>query len=213
MKTTGDMVQWALSIIEPIVKDIDPDVEVRVTGEEWFVRDVFTVHLSKEGITTRLSVTEEEVINAQTSSKELETKIVEALGDIKRQREYELVVEGTVGMLKPLLCHFASEEGLSPKPSSGRPDFTYGDWDFASFRIERQDAEGKWHSLGTVHLQGLPNQKTLVTFIRTACGKLPPERYQEEFINFCNKFIVRLEELGFVEKPPPPKRPLGFLKR
>jgi len=205
-------IHWALSIAEPIVKSIDREIEVRVTDEELFKRDVFTIHLSKEGITTQLSVTLEELDIAQMSSKQLEKKIVEALGDIKRYREYELAVQGTVGMMKPLLCQFAVEKGLSAEPSSGRPDYSHGDWDFASFRINKQDAEGRWHSLGTIQLQGLPERRALVTFIRTAWGKLPPKKYQVQFEDFCNSFIDRLEQLGFIEKPPPSKEPLGFRK-
>jgi hypothetical protein len=64
-------IQWALSIAEPIVKSIDREIEVRVTDEELSKRDIFTVHLSKEGITARLSVTLEDLINAETSPKEL----------------------------------------------------------------------------------------------------------------------------------------------
>ena len=205
-------IQWALSIAEPIVKSIDREIEVRVTDEELFKRDVFTIHLSKEGITTQLSVTLEELDIAQMSSKQLEKKIVEALGDIKRYREYELPVEGMLGMIKPLLCSFAAEKGLSAEPSSDRPDFSYGDGDFASFRIDKQDAEGRWNSLGTIQLQGLPERKTLVTFIRTARRKLPPEEYQVQFENFCSSFIDRLQQLGFIEKPQPLKEPLGFRK-
>jgi hypothetical protein len=122
------------------------------------------------------------------------------------------MVEGMLGMIKPLLCDFAREKGLSAEPSSGRPDYNHGDWDFASFRINKQDTEGRRHSLGTIQLQGLPKWKTLVTFIRTAWGKLPSKGYQAQFESFCNSFIDRLEQLGFIEKPPPSKEPLGFRK-
>jgi hypothetical protein len=202
--------RWALSIIKPIVKSIDGEIEVKIKGEDQ--REAFTVQLSKEGITTCLSVAWEDLINAQTSPKELEERILEALENIKRYREYELMVEGTLGIIRPLLCNFAVEKGLSTKPSSDRPDFSYGDWDFASFRIDKQDAEGRWHSLGTIRLQGLPKWKTLVTFIRTTWGELSPKEYQVQFEDFCNSFIDRLEQLGFIEKPPPSKEPLGFRK-
>lgn len=201
----------ALSIIEPIVGSIDEKVEVRVTqtSEEWD-RSIFRVHLSKWGIVTVLQITFEDIVNARPDDRELRARLEEGIQHIREQREWKVIVDGTIGMLQPLLVHLVAEQGLSAQRSSGHPDWASGEWHFASFRINKQHAEGRSHSLGTIALQGLPEQRVEVTFIRTVGGKLPPKEPERQFIAFYDKFIRRLVERRFLEKPPPPKEPMGF---
>ena len=200
-----------VSMIKPIVEGIDKGIEVRITHTpEEQARRVFRIHLSKRGIITWFHATLEEIINAATDHEQLRAKLEKAIEAIRRQTE--LVAKGTVAKLQPLLCGFAVEEGLSPEPSSGRPDFTSDDWDYASLRINSRRPQGRSRSLGRIEMQGLPDDETLLIFNGTVRGKLPPEEDREAFWDFCSRFVNRLVQLGFVEKPPPPKREIGFHK-
>lgn len=115
--------------------------------------------------------------------------------------EEEVIHRGTIGMLSPLLITIAREEGLYVHRSSGRPDWTYGDWDFASYIVSQptaaRDSYGQpvYKDLGTIQLQGLPNEKTLITFVKTVRGKLPSEDDQARFVAFCDKFNARVTQL------------------
>ncbi len=201
----------ALTVVKRIARSIDENVEVHVTQtrEEWG-RDVYSVHLSIWGIPVRFEVTLEEIINARTDDSELRARLEEEIEHIREQREWKVIVDGTIGMLQPLLVHLAAEQGLSAQPSSGRPDWASGEPHFASFRISKRGAEGLSDSLGRIAMRDLPHERAQLTFTRTVGGKLPPEERQAQFIEFHNKFIDRLVEDGFLEKPQPPKRRFGF---
>jgi hypothetical protein len=66
-------------------------------------------------------------------------------------------------------------------------------------------------NVGAIRLQGLPDEKTLITFVKTVRGKLTGEEAQKEFEYFCVELIQRLVQLGFLEVRPPPKRKIGFV--
>jgi len=202
-----ERVEEVLSTVRGIVASIDDEVEVDVTqtSEEW-QKDTYSVHLSKWGIPSILEITLEDFINARTDDSELRGRLDKEIHEIRQSVQSKVIVKGTVGMLRPFLCNLAAQQGLSPEPSSGRPDWVSGEWDFASFRINRPDREGRTHSLGTVSLQGLPEQRAEITFTRTAGGNLPPKEAQAQFIAFCNKLVDRLEELGFLEGTPHRRR-------
>ena len=201
--------QELLSTLRGIVARIDDEVEVEMRRPK-FGREMFRVRLSKWGIPTVLEISLQEIVNARPDDTELRARLEEAIEGIRQRAQWKVIVKGRVGMLRPFLCNLAAEQGLSADPSSGRPDGTRGEWDFASFRINRRDAEGRSYSVGTIALQGLPEQRAEIAFRRTAGGKLPPKEAQEQFIAFYNKLVDRLEELGFLDGTPPPKRPIGF---
>jgi len=201
----------ALSLIRPIVGSIDENVEVHVTqtGEEWS-RNIFRVYLLKWGIPTVLQVTLEDIDNARPDDTELRARLEEGIQHIREQREWKVIVHGTIGMVQPLLFGLAVERGLSAEPSSGRPDWASGEPHVASFRINKRGAEGLSDSLGRIAMRDLPHERAQLTFTRTVGGKLPPEERQAQFVEFHNKFIDRLVEEDFLEKPPPPKEFIGF---
>lgn len=132
--------------------------------------------------------------------------------------QVEIIVHGTLSMLGPLLYTIVREQGLAVTRSSGQPDFTRGNWDFASYIVRQPtsdiDSYGQpvCKDLGTIRLQGLPDEETLITFLKIAKGKLPEEEAQKEFEHFCVELIQRLEQLGFREVPPTPKRKIGFMR-
>jgi len=126
--------------------------------------------------------------------------------------EEEVIYRGTIGMLSPLLITIAQEEGLYAHPSSDRPDWTYGDWDFASYivsQVIREYTDGGiykgevYKDLGIIRLQGLPDEKTLITFVKTVRGELPSEDDQARFVAFCDKFNARVVQLTEGEVMPP----------
>ena len=84
----------AEAFLREFVEAIDPSVEVGVSGEEFFQRDVWTLHLSKSGKRTAIEVSFEELVNcnsvniessAQPSQEKLEQKVRRALGEIDRE--------------------------------------------------------------------------------------------------------------------------------
>ena len=127
----------------------------------------------------------------------------------------EIVVRGTLSTLGPILYTIAQEQGLGVIGGGGQPDFIRGNWDFASYIIYQpagSDSMGGLirENLGTVRLQGLPDERTLITFVKTVRGKLPEEEAQKKFEHLCVELIQRLVQLGFLEVPLPPKRKIGF---
>ncbi|GAI07653.1 unnamed protein product [marine sediment metagenome] len=203
--------QELLSTVRGIVASIDDEVEVDMPyTSRQFERDMYSVRLSKWGIRTVLEISFRDIVNARPDDRELRARLAGGIQHIGELRDFELTVHGTVAMLKPLLCHYAAEHGLFPERSSGQPDGTRGEWAFASFRINKRGTEGRSDSVGTICMQDLPRQRALVTFRRTASGKLPSHQHQEHVVGFRKRFIARLAELGFVEKTEPPKAQMGF---
>lgn len=203
--------QELLSTVRGIVARIDAEVEVDMPyTSRQFEREMYCVRLSKWGIPTVLEISFEDIVNARSDDTQLRARLEEEIQHIREQREWKEVVDGTIGMVQPLLFHLAAEQGLSAQRSSGRPDWASGEPHFASFRINKRGAEGLSDSLGRIAMRDLPHERAQLTFTRTVGGKLPPEERQAQFIEFHNKLIDRLVEEGFLEKPPPPKEFIGF---
>jgi hypothetical protein len=123
-------------------------------------------------------------------------------------------VHGTIEDVQAALFRFADDEpGFNALRASGQPDWTATPLPLASFRITKDEA-GRTNPirLGRILLQGLPGDITEITIKRTVEGQLPREVRQVEFCDFYSKFFEYLASQGFVDKDPPPKRPLGFEK-
>lgn len=112
----------------------------------------------------------------------------------------DLVVNGTLEMVRVQLFDFAQEENVlvSQKPASS-PDWTPPIVDSATFYVSLPSTSKlKEDILGTIQLQNLPGERTLLRFLGTVKGVLPAEDKRAHFSTFCSRFIDHLTQLGFV---------------
>jgi hypothetical protein len=139
---------------------------------------------------------------------------------------------GTVRQLRTLIQTFADDEGcFTEEFGHFEPDAEFAI--VTVFGMPRERYKGE-EPISQIALQGLPNSRVLVTmragrtYRITARGftalrnlvtgnldwwlMMPPTTAEqvEAFNNFCDSLIIRLMQLGFVEPPPKPKRPVGF---
>ena len=74
----------AKSVIEPLVREIDPDVELDVNGEEGFRRDTVEVYLRMGEREAHCVVTFEAWTNAKTDPSEMKSWLEDVIGALNR---------------------------------------------------------------------------------------------------------------------------------
>lgn len=72
----------ARSVIEPLVREIDPHIEIEVDGEEGFRKDTVEVRLQKSGQQAVCIVTFEAWTNAKTSPTDMEAAFREIISEV-----------------------------------------------------------------------------------------------------------------------------------
>jgi hypothetical protein len=201
-----------VAIVKPIVESIDRGVEVCITqSPAQRAGVVYEVHISKRGVTASFEAPVECIARGGAQHEQLRAGAENALEDIRSATE--LTVRGTVAKLAPVLCRFAVEERLSPVVSSDRPSFAPDDWEFSSYWITTSEPHSVSRALGRVEIQGLPDEFALLTFDARVGGESLQEGAPQTFWAFCGRFVNRLVQLGFIERPMPTKRPIGFQTR
>jgi len=90
-ETNWNRREEAEAFLRAFVAKVEPNAQVEVTNEEFFLKEQYTLRLSIGNKQTRIPVSYEELTNcnslrvAEKSQKELAEKIRHALGDIARQ--------------------------------------------------------------------------------------------------------------------------------
>ena len=90
----------ARSVIEPLVKEIDPDIEIEVNGEEGFRKDTVEVRLQKSGRQVVCIVTFEAWANAKTNPAEMKTAFQEIIGEVNQSEPLPVYLLTSRGLAK-----------------------------------------------------------------------------------------------------------------
>lgn len=125
---------------------------------------------------------------------------------MNQANQLELVSNGTVEMLKPILLSFGSDLGTGCFDES----FSICGPMYQYYRIF--SLEGNHPDIGIVETQQLSRERVLITIdAKPRDGNVTDEQ-KELFKKFTAALLTRLAQLGFVELPelPNPKKPLGF---
>ncbi len=90
----------ARSVIEPLVREIDPHIEIEVDGEEGFRKDTVEVRLQKSGRQVVCIVTFEAWASAKTNPAEMKTAFQEIIGEVNQGEPLPVYLLTSRGLAK-----------------------------------------------------------------------------------------------------------------
>lgn len=123
-----------------------------------------------------------------------------SLEDIGLGLPRQLICRGNPVMVETIVWASASDSGLAIEAGRKFPRTDF----FRHIAVGTPEPTVGIMDLGWVRLQGLPQERTLITLSYYEKNK------SKSFDDFCCSFIRELGRLGFVDLPEAPRDPLGF---